>query len=197
MRRPLLLALCAVSLTGCGYNFWDRPPFYTGSDPYAPSGETENMRRARGQPIAVQTLSPTSGNMWPGPIPKPPSMADLVRQESQGQLPPMQRLEGQPPSPTLPPLNRAAPPPTVQPVQPYIPSVPEAAAPPAPEAPSGPSTGQVVQTPGGPSVTTGGTSAFKTLTMPNGQTGIVVPNGNGTSTVIMSNGQVQTVPTPK
>ena len=197
MWRSALLALCAVSLTGCGYHFWDRPPFDTGSDPYAPSGETENMRRARGQPVAVQTLSPASGNMWPGPIQKTPSMADLVKQESQGQLPPMQQLPGQPPSPTLPPENRAVPSTPVQPVEPNIPPVPQAGAPPAPEASSGPNTGQVVQTPGGPSVTTGGTGAFKTLTMPNGQTGILVPNGNGTSTIIMSNGQVQTVPTPK
>ena len=197
MWRSVLLALCAVSLTGCEYHFWDRPPFYTGSDPYAPSGETENMRRARGQPVAVQTLSPASGNMWPGPIQKTPSMADLVKQESQGQLPPMQQLPGQPPSPTLPPENRAVPSTPVQPVEPNIPPVPQAGAPPAPEASSGPNTGQVVQTPGGPSVTTGGTSAFKTVTMPNGQTGILVPNGNGTSTIIMSNGQVQTVPTPK
>lgn len=199
MRRSALLALCAVSLTGCGFHFWDRPPFYTGSDPYAPSGETENMRRARGQPIAVETLSPAPGNMWPGPIPRMPSMADLVKQESQGQLPPMQQLQGQPPSPTLPPENPplVTSPPTVQPVEPTIPPVPEAAAPPAPETPSGRTTGQVVQTPQGQGVTTGGTNAFKTLTMPNGQTGIVVPNGNGTSTIIMSNGQVQTVPTPK
>ncbi len=198
MRRLALLGLCAVSLTGCAFNFWDRPPFFTGSDPYAPSGDTENMRRARGQPIAVQTLRPSPGNMWPGPIPRTPSMADLVRQqEGQGQVPQSQRLEGQPPSPTLPPESSGAPPPTVQPVQPTIPAVPEGPSPPASGTPSGPNTGQVVQTPGGPAVTTGGTSAFKTLTMPNGQTGIVVPNGNGTSTIIMPNGQVQTVPTPK
>ncbi len=196
MRRFALLGLCAVSLSGCAFPFWDRTPFVTGSDPYAPRGDTENMRRARGQQIAVPTLNPAAGNMWPGPIPRTPSMADLVKQEGQGQLQPPQRLEGQPPSPTLPPQSSAAPPPTVQPVQPYIPPVPEAA-PPTSEAPAAPSSGQVVQTPQGQGVTTGGTGAFKTLTMPGGQTGIVVPNGNGTSTVIMSNGQVQTVPTPK
>jgi hypothetical protein len=197
MRRLALFGLCAVSLTGCAFPFWDRPPFFTGSDPYAPRGDTENMRRVRGQPTAVETITSAGGNMWPGPIPKTPSMADLVKQEGQGQLPPLQAQQSQPPSPTIPPRNSAAPPPTVQPAQPNIPPVPEAAGPPAPRAPSGAETSQVVQTPQGPGVTTGGTGAFKTLTMPNGQTGIVVPNGNGTSTIIMSNGQVQTVPTPK
>jgi hypothetical protein len=46
-------------------------------------------------------------------------------------------------------------------------------------------------------VTTGGTSAYQTITLPNGMTAIVVPNGNGTSTIIRSDGTVQTVPTPK
>jgi hypothetical protein len=187
MRRLALFALCAVSLTGCAFPFWDRPPFITSSDPYAPPGDTENMRRARGQPVAVQTLGPVGGNMWPGPIPKTPSMADLVKLEGQGQ----NQL------PTVPPQGPPSQP-SAQSAQPYvIPPVPEAAGPPAPEASSGPNTGQVVQTPTGQGVTTGGTSAFKTLTMPNGQTGILVPNGNGTSTIIMSNGQVQTVPAPK
>jgi hypothetical protein len=46
-------------------------------------------------------------------------------------------------------------------------------------------------------VLSGGGGGYQTLTLPNGQTGIVVPNGNGTSTVIYSNGTVQTIPTPK
>ena len=197
MRRLALLGLCAMSLTGCSFSFWDRPPFVTGSDPYAPSGNTENMRRARGQTVAVQPIPSSGGNMWPGPIPKTPSLADLVKQESQGQLPSLQSQAGQPPSPTIPPRSSAAPPPTVQLTRPNIPAPPQVAGPPPEPAPSGPNTGQVVQTPGGQAVVSGGTNAFKTVTMPNGQTGIVVPNGNGTSTIIMSNGQVQTVPTPK
>jgi hypothetical protein len=195
MRRLALIGLCTVSLTGCAFNSWDRPPFFAGSDPYAPNGDTENMRRARGQPIAVQKLTPMAGNMWPGPVPETPSMADLVKQERGGQLPQLQPLPGQPPSATMPPPQGSlAPPPPLHPVQPVVPPVPNYAKPGGPGVAAGPQTGEVVQTPQGPAVTSGGSGTFKTITLPNGQTGIVVPNGNGTSTIIMSNGQVQTIP---
>lgn len=195
MRRLALIGLCSLSLTGCAFNAWDKPPFFAGRDPYAPSGDSENMRRSLGEPIAVQTLTPMAGNMWPGPLPKTPSMADLVKQERSGQLPPLQPLPGQPPSPTLPPPQGSlAPPAPAQRVQPVIPPVPNYAKPGAPGPSAGPENGQVIQTPQGPAVTSNGTGSFKTVTLPNGQTGIVVPNGNGTSTIIMSNGQVQTIP---
>jgi ABC-type hemin transport system ATPase subunit len=35
------------------------------------------------------------------------------------------------------------------------------------------------------------------MTMPGGGSAIVVPNGNGTSTVIKSDGSIETIPTPK
>jgi hypothetical protein len=54
-----------------------------------------------------------------------------------------------------------------------------------------------VQTPQGPGVTTGGTSGYQTLTTPGGGTAIVVPNGNGTSTIIHSDGRIETVPTTR
>lgn len=196
MRRLALLGLCSLSLTGCAYHAWDRIPFVAGADPYAPPGESENIRRARGQQIAPEALSPATGNMWPGPIQPTPSLADLVKQESGGRLPNLQPLPGQPQAPLMPPRqgNLAAGPPVLAPVQPYIPPVPNVATPSTPGPAPVPPTGGVVQTPEGPAVTSGGTGAFSTVTMPNGQTGIVVPNGNGTSTVIMSNGQVQTIP---
>jgi hypothetical protein len=60
-----------------------------------------------------------------------------------------------------------------------------------------PPAGQVYQTNRGPAVSTGGTANYQTLTTPGGGQSIVVPNGNGTSTVIHPNGTVETVPTPK
>jgi hypothetical protein len=60
-----------------------------------------------------------------------------------------------------------------------------------------PPTGQVYQTNRGPAVSTGGTSNYQTITTPGGGQSIVVPNGNGTSTIIHPNGTVETVPTPK
>ena len=57
--------------------------------------------------------------------------------------------------------------------------------------------GQVIQTPGGPSVTTGGGPGYQTTVSPGGGQSIVVPNGNGTSTVIHADGRIETIPTPK
>ncbi|MBC7801916.1 MAG: hypothetical protein H7Z10_14960, partial [Gemmatimonadaceae bacterium] len=57
--------------------------------------------------------------------------------------------------------------------------------------------GQVVQTPQGPAVDTGGTSGYRQLGGPGNVGGIMVPNGNGTSTIIRPDGSVQTVPTPR
>ena len=57
--------------------------------------------------------------------------------------------------------------------------------------------GRVVTTPGGPGVTTGGTSGYQTITLPGGGSAIVVPNGNGTSTVIKPDGTMETIPTPR
>ena len=73
---------------------------------------------------------------------------------------------------------------------------PQAASPNAPPPARNPA-GQVVQTPGGPGVTTGGTSGYRTMTTPGGGSAIVVPNGNGTSTVIYSDGRIETIPTPR
>jgi hypothetical protein len=55
----------------------------------------------------------------------------------------------------------------------------------------------VYQTQKGPAVTNGGTSGYQTLTTPGGGSAIVIPNGNGTSTVIHSDGTIETVPTPR
>jgi hypothetical protein len=57
--------------------------------------------------------------------------------------------------------------------------------------------GQIYETPGGAAVTNGGTSGYQTTTTPGGGSSIVVPNGNGTSTIIHSNGTIETVPTPR
>ncbi len=105
----------------------------------------------------------------------------------------MQTLPGQPPAPPAPLPNTSGPLGPLHPVVPNVPSLPGVGTPPATE----PQASGVVQTPQGPAVTSGGTGAFKSITLPNGMTGIVVPNGNGTSTVILGNGQVQTIPTPK
>ncbi len=197
MPRVALVGLSCLSLAGCGFHAWDRPPFVTGSDPYLPAGDSENMRRAQGLTSAPAPLTTEPGNVWPGPLPPQPTLADLVKQESQGKLAATPQLPGpQPQAPAIPaPQSSLAPPPVVQPIVPAIPPVPQVAVPSGAQTP--PPAGPVLQTPQGPAVTSGGTGTFKSVTMPNGMTGIVVPNGNGTNTIILSNGTVQTVPAPK
>jgi hypothetical protein len=77
-----------------------------------------------------------------------------------------------------------------------VPTTPHYAAP-AAAGPAREPGGQVIQTPGGPAVTTGGGPGYQTTTSPNGGSAIVVPNGNGTSTIIHSDGHIETVPTSK
>lgn len=80
--------------------------------------------------------------------------------------------------------------PALPPVQPPLPPTP-------PNPSVSPPPGGAVQLPNGVGVDTGGTRSYRQLTLPNGQPGaIVVPNGNGTSTVIGPDGSVTTIPTP-
>jgi hypothetical protein len=44
---------------------------------------------------------------------------------------------------------------------------------------------------------TGSGPGYQTTINPGGGQSIVVPNGNGTSTVIHSDGRIETIPTPK
>lgn len=197
MRRLALLGLCCVTLSGCGFPDSVGLPFVAGSDPYAPAGQSENLLRARGEQVPVAPLKQAGGNVWPGPVKPTPSLETLVKQERSGQIPPIGTLPNQPKPPPVPALQGRVAPKSAQPVVPYVPPPPTPARPGAKAAPSTPGVGSAVQTPEGPGVTTGSTGAFKTITLPNGTTGIVVPNGNGTSTIIFSNGQVQTIPAPK
>ncbi len=109
----------------------------------------------------------------PGQTQTPPSPPPRVSHGSS--TPPGSNQPGLPP---LPRQQRAVVPPTGSPA-------------PQPAPP-----GQVVQTPTGPAVTTGGGQGYQTMSMPGGGSAIVVPNGNGTSTVIKSDGTIQTIPTP-
>jgi hypothetical protein len=193
------LLLSPLALSGCAFNAWHQGPFWSGPDPYRPQGDSENLRRALGKTAIPAPLAPEAGNVWPGPLPPQPTLADLVKQESEGKLQNLPQLPGQqPPPPPVPsPQGPLGQPPALQPTQPRVPPVPNVATPSNPNTPALPPAGGVVNTPQGPAVTSGGTGSFKSITMPNGVTGIVVPNGNGTNTVILSNGTVQTVPVPR
>jgi hypothetical protein len=202
MRHLALLGL-ALALGGCGYNTWSSLPFTSGGNPNTPAAASENLSRVEGRSAAAAPLTTEPGDIWPGPLAPPPTLQDL---EKTGGLTPQpeQPVPGSPlnrgtvPSPSPNPSTGSSTlPGNAQPnlatPQPAPPSS-SYAAPPAAPPPRG-QAGQVVQTPNGPEVTTGGTPGYQTSTTPGGGQSIIVPNGNGTSTVIHSDGRVETIPT--
>jgi hypothetical protein len=205
MQRTASLTL-ALMLSGCGYQTWWNPPLTGGYNPNLPVNDSENMRRVQGQEASLPPLTTEPGDIWPGPLAPPPTLKDL---ETTGDLTP----QPQAPVPGS-PLSRGVTQPTVSPnpstgsstppirtepglatPQPAPPLSSYASPPAAP--PSRGQSGQVIQTPGGPSVTTGGGPGYQTTISPGGGQSIVVPNGNGTSTVIHADGRIETVPTAK
>jgi hypothetical protein len=204
MRGIALLSL-TLALGGCGYNTWWNPPLTGGFNPNQPANNSENVARVLGGSPAVEPMTTEPGDIWPGPLPPAPTLQDL---ESQGGLTPQpeQPVPGSPlnrgtmPSVSPNPSNGSSTPPgNSQPGLPPLnpaPPLSSYASPPAAPPPRS-SGGQVIQTPGGPSVTTGGGPGYQTTISPGGGQSIVVPNGNGTSTVIHADGRIETIPTPK
>lgn len=191
MRRSASFGLLLL-LSGCGFDTWWNPPLTGGFNPHAPATESENMLRVTGQQPDVPALAQEPGNIWPGPLPPEPTLQDLQQQTgplgSQAPAPPPQLSRGSstPPGSNQPGL---APLPNRPPASP-----PTARAAPPPERSQA---GRVVNTPSGAGVTTGGTQGYQTMALPGGGSAIVVPNGNGTSTVIKPDGTMETVPTPR
>lgn len=199
MRRFALLALL-LPVSACGYQTWWNPPFTGGYDPNEPVGQAENMDRAKGLDLSVAPINPQPGDLWPGPPPPIPTLRDI---EQSGELSPgveqpvpgspNQRMGAPSPNPTA---GSSVPAPAPQPGVTAPPMQPNQSGsistPPARN-----EAGRPVATPNGVGVTTGGTSNYQTMTVPGGGTAIVVPNGNGTSTVIKPDGSIETIPTPK
>jgi hypothetical protein len=204
--RPIASLALALILSGCGYQTWWNPPFTTGFNPNRPNAGSENMARAEGHEPAVAPLTTEPGKIWPGPLPPPTTLKDLEMSglTSQPEAPvpgsPLQRNGGGAPTPSPNPATGSGmPPPSAMPelANPQsatgTPSYAMPAAPPPGRNPAG----QVIHTQEGPAVTTGGGPGYKTTVSPGGGQSIVVPNGNGTSTVIHPDGRIETIPTPK
>lgn len=214
-----LLASC----TGIG-TFLDHTFTLPGSNPDLPQADAENVRRSLGQPAPVAPLSPEPGDVWPPPAAPAPTLGQVEKSPAlQDQFAPTTVPGERPglpaghepvpigrptePPPALPNLGSprrrgsSTPPGSVEPpLEPGLPpdALTQPPSRPSQNAPALPSTGGAVQLPNGVGVDAGGTSGYRQLTLPNGQPGaIIVPNGNGTSTVIQPNGTVQTIPTPK
>jgi len=207
MRRIAFACLC-MTLSGCGYSTWWNPSFTPGTNPHMPAGESENMRRVVGEHVDVKPLTPEPGDIWPGPIAPEPTLQELEQQGAQPGV--EQAVPGSPdfrsggPSQSTPPYQPPPPPargsstppgsnqPPLQPLPSPSPPPAISNAPPARNP-----AGQVYQTPHGPAVTNGGSTGYQTTTTPGGGSAIIVPNGNGTSTIIHSDGTIETVPTPR
>ncbi len=209
MRRLTLhgpIVLMAAFLSGCtGMGvFYDHVFSFFGENPNAPAGSSENLLRARGRSVGISPLQPEPGNVWPGPQAPDPTLSDIEQQQNRETSHdfPLTTV----PNPGLP--AGAQP----RPVRPGSSTLPDSTqpglsldggapsvSPPPRSSPPGSTRGSVVNTPRGPAVDTGGGNGrYRTLESPvPGNRGILVPNGNGTSTLIGPDGSVQTVPTPK
>jgi hypothetical protein len=199
---PLAFVLLLTGCQGFG-TFLGDTESWPGSLPTQPLGDSENMHRVRAEPVVLPPLTTEPGNVWPAQEANVPTLQDVERQQNinpsspppqttpdlpaHRQPRPGERGSSTPPGSNQPPL----------PPLPNLPSVPQVQAPTNP----GPSPGQVVPVPGGPpSVVTGGNGRYRTTTPPGGVgggQGVLIPNGNGTSTLIGPDGSVTTVPTPK
>ena len=189
VRRSLGRDAPVAPLTPEAGDVWPPPA------PPAPTlGEVERNPEVRGQfaPTVVPGERPglPAGHepVPVGPPTEPPPPLPNVKPNAKSRQPQRQQRRGSstPPGSVEPGLEPALPPITPPPS-------------PAPPNPSvSPPPGGAVQLPNGVGVDTGGTRGYRQLTLPNGQPGaIVVPNGNGTSTVIGPDGSVTTVPTPR
>ena len=100
MRRIALLGLLLL-LPACqgasnyvgnpfdGFSGFIGDTLLSGPDANRPAINSENMRRAAGQPNTVEPLLPDSGNIWPGPPRPEPTLSEIERQQNQGiQRPP-------------------------------------------------------------------------------------------------------------
>lgn len=189
MRYALLVLL--LVLAGCSDNSFgtflgDTHNLDFGGNPNGPIANSETVRRVKAEPVTIAPLSAEPGNVWPGPPAPVPTLADI--QKTTNPLPGPLSVPGVPPA-TVPGQTPALPTPGLPKGPPASPNLP----PPMSKAPT---PGTAVQTGNGTSSpSNGGTSGYQTLSGPNG--GVLIPNGNGTSTLIRPDGSVTTVPTPK
>lgn len=146
-----------------------------------PEANTPNTKRASGVAVATDPLLPEAGHVWPGPLPPTKTLADLQKDTS--------GLE-----PDTTPMNGSStPPPTMSPNVPALKITPAPLSQPVPPKPQS----RVYQTPTGPAISTVGGNGLETFTASNGMTGTVINNGNGTATLVRSDGVSTVVPMPR
>lgn len=188
MRRLATLAALAVMLSGCqqyvsspfvGFGGFIRDTHTFTSNPNMPPGSAENIRRVQGQQVAADPLLTEPGNIWPGPPKAEPTLEDIIQQQQPDQT------GGQPPGGSAPMTPQGA-----EPTRPPA-GLPINAAP-GNAAPGNAAPGNAAHG----SAPSASAPSVGTKPAPSGGTSIVVPNGNGTSTVIAPDGSITTIPTP-
>lgn len=196
MRRKglsILAIMSAGALSGCTGTgvFLDHTFKWFGENPNTPAGSSETFLRIRGERVDVPALVPEKGNVWPDNVRPDLSLQDIQKQQDAELRRNGGAQPGGPGSGPNPSVNRA--------------NQADRGLPPPQTPPPPPGQRSSVPTPGGPSMDVGGGSGrgYRQLNPPAsapGRTpapggGILVPNGNGTSTLIGPDGSVQTVPT--
>ena len=214
MRRIALSGLLLLSgCTGFGHFIGDTHTF--SKNPNPPAGDSANMQRAYGGAGVQEALIPETGQVWPTAIPAMPTLADIQKQMNlngnaapqlgpipggPGQIPGLGTLPGMQGTPALPEVpGQGTSPGASLKLPPLTGMTPPVKAPyVAPPELVMPKVGTSVPTPQGPITITGGTANYQTLAPIHGQGGgILIPNGNGTSTLVMPNGTISTVNSPR
>ncbi len=206
MRRTALFGLLLLlpGCTGLG-EYLDHTFNFARRNPNQPMADSENVRRALGQTPEVEPMLPEPGNIWPGQQAPDPTLADLQQEQGTATQRGFEPTVVPGAEPGLPagrqprpaPRGSSTPPGSNQPGADPLPRAGVLPPPPQSSVPGRGPQGGVVQTPRGPAVDTGGTRSYRQLNAPGGPGSIMVPNGNGTSTIISPDGSVQTVPTPR
>ncbi len=197
--RPIAVIGLGLLLSGCAYvsNPFAGFPHYIAdthgltTNPNAPQGNSETMRRVRGEAVTMAPLHTEPGNVWPAPVKAEPTLQYYERQLQDGTLSPQSGSAGPATSSSTPPGATATPIPLTMPAGPK-----PIAPPPATLGKVTPVNGSVT-TPQGVAHLSTDANGVITYTFSNGTKGIAVSNGNGTLTLIGPDGSVQTVNAPK
>ena len=201
---PLAGAGMVSGCTGMGV-FFNHTTKWFDENPNAPVGSSENFDEIRGQTVEVPPLLPEKGNVWPDNSGPDETLQDLEKQQAEEIRRGAVQTGTTPPLGPRPRANRAngadqgLPPPNVPTSQP--PADLGTQTQPTPNGPAISTTGGN-RAPGYRGLSNGGPANRSGGGAGSGASGgglspgsVLVPNGNGTSTLIGPDGSVQTVPT--
>ena len=190
MRRITLLVpifSAVLALPGCvGFDDYFDNTHSLGSNPNMPIGDGLNMRRVQGQTADITPITPEPGNVWPRSVEPLPSLQNI--EPERGIVP--RGPTSQRPAQTGALPSSLSPIAATQPIAipQAAPSAPLAAAPTLPQT--------VIPTATGPAIVTTGTDRYQTVNTPTG-TAVVVPNGNGTATLMRADGTMEVITVPR